>query len=372
MRMPYTFTDLSAWGNYFYPTGIDNQDNITGFNPNNLNVYPHQPYLGFMLNGPTLTTYAYYNPPAIAVPNDPLAALDSTFAMGINNSGEIVGYYFDKTKPAYDAAAHGFIYQNGTFTTVDGPGAVNTYLSAINNNGEIVGYYSTPDKNAFPFPYDTHGLVYDHGTMTTLDNSDNTNTIFTGINDAGVIVGYDSYDLSPPLGFVVSPDGALPMAPLAYTPDVASLRVWEAEAAGGGGPYSTLVISSSQLQTLIDFSNSQHAYGQQIGVDPALYVYETLGAALSSEPNFLYLANIADDTAFVTAAYQSAFRQAGNSDQIQSFVGQLHFLEAFYKDAHLPHYELIAKGATFGLMLGVEAEMTQVPIVGTTPHITGA
>ena len=129
----------------FNPTSIDNQDNITGFNPNNLNIYPHQPYLGFMLNGPTLTTYAYYNPPAIAVPNDPLADPNSTFATGIQQfCCEIVGYYLSGNH------AHGFIYQSGTFTTVDAPGAIDTHLNAINNNGEIVGLLPHTQRKSFP------------------------------------------------------------------------------------------------------------------------------------------------------------------------------------------------------------------------------
>jgi hypothetical protein len=147
---------------------------------------------------------------------------------------------------------------------------------------------------------------------------------------------------------------------------ISRLRVWLALD-------PVLDISDAQLQNLISFSNSQFAWGQQVGLpDPGLYVYEALGAALSSQPNFLWLADIADDTAFVTSAYGTAFGHAGAPAQIQSFVNQLHFLEAFYSEAHLPHYELVAKGATFGLMLGVEAEMTQVPIVGTSHHITVA
>ena len=184
--MPYTFTDLSAWGNYFYPTGIDNQDNVTGFNPNNLNIYPHNPYIGFLLSGPALTTFPYQTNNGIIVPNDPLAAPNSTFAMGENNAGTIVGNYQD-----HAGNEHGFIYQHGTFTTVDMPGASGTYLNAINNNGEIVGSYYTPSEYHFPYFPNVHGLIYDNGTLATLDNGDNSNTNLTGINDAGVIVGYD-------------------------------------------------------------------------------------------------------------------------------------------------------------------------------------
>jgi probable HAF family extracellular repeat protein len=292
--------------------------------------------------------------------NDPLAIRGTTYAAAINDAGTIVGSY-----EGHDLNYHGFIYQDGTFTTVDAPGATATYLRGINNNGEIIGGYSTPSGNAYLFP-DEHGLIYQNGTITTLDNPGNSNTTLVGINDAGTIVGFDSYDLSGPLGFIISPD-PIAMAPLAYTPDMASLTVWEAV----NDASLFLDISNPQLQDLIAFSNAQYAYGQHIGLpDPGLYVYEALGAALSAQPNFLDFANINDDTAFVTAiAGKTFYPQQESPAQIQSFLGQLHFLEAFYSAAHIANYELVAKGATFGQMLGVEAELTVVPIVGTSMHV---
>ena len=88
--MTYTFTNLSAWGEYFYPERINNQGVITGFNPD---------AGGFdvILNGAALTTGVLttspYQPSSIAVPNDPLAHRTDTYAMGINAAGTIVGSY---------------------------------------------------------------------------------------------------------------------------------------------------------------------------------------------------------------------------------------------------------------------------------------
>ena len=345
--MTYTFTNLSAWGDYFYPTGINNQGVITGVNPD-ANGF------GVVLNGAALTTTPY-QPNSIVVPNDPLALRNSTYAMGINDAGTIVGNYY-----GHDGHTHGFIYQNGKFTTVDAPGAVYTSLNAINNNGEIVGGYLTPSEYPGELA-NAHGLIYDKGTLTTLDNGANSDTYLTGINDAGLIVGH--YGYGEPAGLVASLNGALPLAPLAYTPDMASLTVWDEMADFG---YPPPIIPYSELQSLISFNNAQHAFAQLIGVDPELYVYEALGAALSSQTNFLQLANIPNDAAFVHAAYQQVFGQVGSAAQQQSFLGQLHFLEALYSIAHVPNYELVAKGGTVGLMVGVEAEMTIVPIIGTT------
>jgi Ca2+-binding RTX toxin-like protein len=81
-----------------------------------------------------------------------------TGVTGINDSNEIVGYYTDP-----NTGDHGFIDINGTFTTIDDPnaryasapgaalgneGRYGTVITGVNNNGEVVGYY-----------YDSNGQV---------------------------------------------------------------------------------------------------------------------------------------------------------------------------------------------------------------------
>jgi uncharacterized membrane protein len=63
---------------------------------------------------------------------DPLAPY-STYATGINDAGQIVGY----------TDAHGFLDSGGTYTTLDDPSAaiVGTFATGINASGQIVGYY---------------------------------------------------------------------------------------------------------------------------------------------------------------------------------------------------------------------------------------
>ena len=70
----------------------------------------------------------------------------NTYLYGINNAGEIVGYYEDGTR--YD---HGFLYTGRNFTTFDVPGP-GTYPGGINDFGEIVGYY-------YDGMFDTHGFL---------------------------------------------------------------------------------------------------------------------------------------------------------------------------------------------------------------------
>jgi probable HAF family extracellular repeat protein len=134
---------------------------------------------GFLYNGRTYTTL-----------DDPLGSTagDGTVAIGINRSGQVVGYYDDLHNH------HGFLYSGGTYTTLNDPLATNgTEADGINSAGLIVGVYFDHTGT------DTHGFLYNPngGTYTTLDDPLATNgndprgsgTFATGINDAGVIVG---------------------------------------------------------------------------------------------------------------------------------------------------------------------------------------
>ena len=60
----------------------------------------------------------------------------STFAMGINASGQIVGGFADSQ------GTHGFLLSGGSFTTINPPGGSTpafTFASGINDGGQIVG-----------------------------------------------------------------------------------------------------------------------------------------------------------------------------------------------------------------------------------------
>jgi probable HAF family extracellular repeat protein len=59
-----------------------------------------------------------------------------TYPTGINDSGQIVGFYRDAS-----STLHGFLLDNGSYTTLDVPGAYLTEAYGINDSGQIVGYY---------------------------------------------------------------------------------------------------------------------------------------------------------------------------------------------------------------------------------------
>jgi hypothetical protein len=56
--------------------------------------------------------------------------------VGINSSGQVVGYY-------EDSSAHtlGFVESGGHYTTIDPFGSIYAPALGINDSGQVVGYY---------------------------------------------------------------------------------------------------------------------------------------------------------------------------------------------------------------------------------------
>lgn len=99
-------------------------------------------------------------------------------AFGINSAGDIVGGYNDSS-----GVPHGFLLTGGTYTSIEFPGAVDTEAIAINDSGVIVGVYLTSDPNL------TQGFVLSGGVYTTLTIPGEPYTFLDDINNNGVVVG---------------------------------------------------------------------------------------------------------------------------------------------------------------------------------------
>ena len=85
-----------------------------------------------------------------------------TSALGINDAGQIVGYYL--LSSFGQNIGRGFLYSGGIYTTLDDPLATDgTAAQGINATGQIVGYYVDSSNN-------DHGFLYSNGTYTTLDD----------------------------------------------------------------------------------------------------------------------------------------------------------------------------------------------------------
>jgi probable HAF family extracellular repeat protein len=172
-----TYTTLGLNGTAL---GINNSGEIVGTlgGPNNGSE-------GFIYIGNTGTGYATLQ--------DPLASANyGTVAFAINNSGQVLGAYYDSNDDV-----HGFIYINGAYTDITDPlagenasggGVFGTQVEGLNNAGQVVGYYV--DANG-----GIHGFIYNPANSgnpyTTLDDPSAVNgTVVEGINNSGEAVGY--------------------------------------------------------------------------------------------------------------------------------------------------------------------------------------
>jgi uncharacterized membrane protein len=163
----YTFQTLDAPDAVLTEAlGINGAGQIVGsyFDANATSSTGH----GFLLSGGIYTT--------LDVPGTPVpGTLSYTTPRGINDAGEIAGYY---ALGSY----HGFRLSNGIYTPIDAPGAVNTLVHGINNAGQIVG-------DSLENSSTRHGFVLSGGIYTPIDAPGAVNTAAHGINDAGQIVG---------------------------------------------------------------------------------------------------------------------------------------------------------------------------------------
>jgi probable HAF family extracellular repeat protein len=125
---------------------------------------------GFVRNNGVFTT--------IDAPN----ASYFTVAFGIDGNGNTVGGYVDGS-----GKLHGFLRNQLTFGVIDYPGAMATFAARRNENGQIVGAYSNePNTPAFNLP---HGFLLDEGGFTPIDFPGAQRTQPLGINNLGQIVG---------------------------------------------------------------------------------------------------------------------------------------------------------------------------------------
>ncbi len=108
-------------------TGINNSQQISGFY-----IDAQGTNHGFLLNFGLLVT---------------LDAPGSTFtqALGLNNRGQVVGDYMDA-----GGNTHGFVWTNSAgFVTVDDPSGIGTtVVNGINDAGDLVGFYGASPINS--------------------------------------------------------------------------------------------------------------------------------------------------------------------------------------------------------------------------------
>jgi subtilisin family serine protease len=133
------------------------------------------------------------DPPGVNPANYPFPCCSETIPQGINDLGQVVGYYkVDPSDPV-----KGFLFSGGQFTSIEYPGASESWAYGINNAGQIVGSYADGDA--------IRGYLLSNGVFSSLpDAPDSDQTWLYGITDAGQIIG-EYYDASwNPHGFLLN------------------------------------------------------------------------------------------------------------------------------------------------------------------------
>jgi uncharacterized membrane protein len=151
-------TVVNIPNSYFnYALGVNNRNQVCGFSFG-FDFLTH----GYVLNLVTGELDFVDHPDAVF----------GTAITGMNDVGQLVGYYVDA-----DFNFVGFLYAGGVFTTITGPDGGIAYASGINNRGQI-GLTSSNNQ----------GFVLSNGKYTPLGIPGTVGV--TGINDRGQVVGY--------------------------------------------------------------------------------------------------------------------------------------------------------------------------------------
>jgi uncharacterized membrane protein len=171
-----TFTMIMFLGLPTFANGINNAGQVVGYTG----------AFGFIEKGGVFTTFS--------------APSGNTHAFGINNSEQIVGY---ASAGVEGLGQEAFLYSSGVFRAIDPPGATNSAASGINDRGEIVGNYGDSTGG--------HAFIYIDGGFSVITVPDELGPpVLTGVNDSGQIVGIYSDAAGRSHGFVATPVSSVP------------------------------------------------------------------------------------------------------------------------------------------------------------------
>ena len=161
-----------------------------------------------------------------------------TYASGVSG-GSVVGWYTD-----VKGDVHGFLYNGGTYTTLDDPDGVgSTYAQGIDGDN-IVGWYI--DTNGY-----THGFIYNGKTYTTLDDPNGVGSTYAQGISGSNIVGWYVNNISGDHGFLYNGS--------TYT----TLDV--PNALGGGSTFAQGISGTTIVGWYFDSLGNPHGFTDSLG-----------------------------------------------------------------------------------------------------------
>jgi uncharacterized membrane protein len=253
-------------------------------------------------------------------------ALD-TQAFGINNSGQISGFYLSGSSLA-DALQQGFILTNGTFSTIDVPGSAYTGVFGINDAGQVVGGYgATPTSVG-------QGFIYNGTSFSALDFPGAGSTMPVDINNVGQVVGAE---YRPQTAFVAN--GSI-FAAINVPP---SSGCGYAQVAYGINDSGTIVGSCSNLSSFVltgdvfstfAFPDAFSTVALGIGDDGAIVgAYQLVQSTVNNSQGFVYQGG----------AFQTFDVPGAEATYVSGINDQNDLVGYFYDSSGVEHgFELIA------------------------------
>ena len=196
VRVIVTF-DYPGTGNSTTPFGINQGGDITGY---------------YLDSAGVSRGFIRYRDGSFSAPIvDPNDTGNFTQSTGINSAQTVVGGFITSV----DNSEHGFLLNGGVFTQFDFGGPVSTNVSGINDAGDFVGIFGSVTQS-------NQGFVNINGTTTVLNIPGATLSDISGINNLDRIVGGYFDAASVEHGVEIGSNGAV-RAPLDFPGAVGTL-----------------------------------------------------------------------------------------------------------------------------------------------------
>jgi probable HAF family extracellular repeat protein len=243
----YTMTVIGPAGEFSFASGINNAGQVIGFSE-----HSDGSYYAFMGTGGSPTNLGTLG--------------GNSDALGINNHGQVVGHL---SADCCSDLGSAFLYSGGTLTDLGRFGRPGSLASGINDSGQIVGW-------VYLGPGQERAFSYSSGTISDLGTLGGSSSLARQVNNAGQIVGEsDTVGAFSPHAFLYAGGTMADLGTLgggsssAYGINGAGQVVGGAELAGGG--YHAFVYAGgimSDLGTLYDDNSTAYginAAGQIVG-----------------------------------------------------------------------------------------------------------
>jgi probable HAF family extracellular repeat protein len=129
------------------------------------------------------------------IPLAPTTVLGTNYSEAFKNNdlGDIVGEYGGD-----DGFFHGFLLSKGALTTLDFPGASDSYAFGINDTGTVVGYWDLVDAAGDLLAY--NGFSWKNGSFTEVNFPGSGDSTTLGNNVRGDFVGAWDSGITSPIG----------------------------------------------------------------------------------------------------------------------------------------------------------------------------